>query len=49
MELSKKSAKAIKFQANYLEYPYLADIAISKSNSITILLIRGKDYLIKDI
>jgi len=32
--------KNIKFQLNYLEYPYLANVAINKNNELIVLLVR---------
>ena len=32
--------KNIKFQLNYLEYPYLGNVAISKNNELVVVLVR---------
>lgn len=32
--------KNIKFQLNYLEYPYLANVAINKNNELIVILVR---------
>lgn len=32
--------KNIKFQLNYLEYPYLANVAINKNNELIVVLVR---------
>lgn len=40
--------KNLKFQLNYLEYPYMANVAINKSNELIVVLVRKqqgeKDY-----
>jgi hypothetical protein len=32
--------KNMKFQLNYLEYPYLANVAINKNNELIVILVR---------